>query len=79
LGKIISIEVLNKEKLKIKEGYFISKLNFTVHDLLTREENQFCFKKSNKMFCVKINFKIAFDLEKKREFLIFWFIKNDLD
>jgi hypothetical protein len=52
LGKIISIEVLNKEKLKIKERYFISKLNLTVHDLLTREENQLCFKKSNKMFCV---------------------------
>ena len=47
----MSIEVLDKDKLKIKERYFISKLNLTVHDLFIREENQLCFKKTNKMFC----------------------------
>jgi hypothetical protein len=47
----LSIEVLDKDKLKIKERYFISKLNLTVHDLFIREENQLCFKKTNKMFC----------------------------
>jgi len=51
LGKILNIEIF--DKLKNDEIDLISKLNFTIHDLLTREENYLHFNKSVKIFCIE--------------------------
>jgi polycystin 1L2 len=51
LGKILNIEIF--EKFKNDEINLISKSNFTIHNLLTREENYLHFNKSVKIFCIE--------------------------
>jgi hypothetical protein len=55
LGKILSIDVIEVEKLKNGEKSLFSKLKCTVHNLLTREENHLYFKESIEMFSIKEN------------------------
>jgi hypothetical protein len=53
LGKILNIDIVEENDLKLEEKEYLSNMIISIHNLLTREENDFHFKKSIEMFSVK--------------------------
>ena len=53
MGKILHIDIVEENDLKLEEKEYLSNMIISIHNLLTREENDFHFKKSIEMFSVK--------------------------